>query len=76
MNTTLPPAGPSIGLSKLSDILAAQYPDCAISRHALLRLCRSGHMPCTQMPPITGNTPRYRVTLRDAVKTLRNLRIA
>lgn len=76
MNATLPPPGAHLGLETLSRELAANYPDCTISRHALLRLCRAGHLPCMQLPPLTGNTPRYRVTLRDAVRTLRNLKNA
>lgn len=74
--TTLPDPAPPLGLEALARLLLHDYPELAISRHALRRLCMAGRMPCTQIPPLTGRTPRYRVTARDAVRTLRNLRIA
>lgn len=65
-----------LGLALLERYLAADHPELAISRHALRRLCQAGRMPCHIMPPITGGQIRFMVSPKDAVRTLRNLKIS
>lgn len=62
-----------LGLTALERTLKEEYPDCAVSRHILYRLCANGHLPHKELPAGTpGGLSRFRVVVADAVKTIRS----
>jgi len=60
-----------VGMATAERLLAERYPQLALSRHALRRLCMNRLLPCSALP--SGRRVRYKVRIADVVSAMESL---